>query len=66
MDELSANPNKEECSMKKQVDHLKKTLKLQSSMIRNLRKDDLRSVAGGDGDSPNHTNDTCQKPGIWG
>jgi hypothetical protein len=33
--------------MKKQVDRLKKTLKLQSSTIRNLETDDLHSVAGG-------------------
>jgi hypothetical protein len=33
--------------MRKQVDRSKKTLKLQSSTIRNLETNDLRSVAGG-------------------
>lgn len=42
--------------MKKQVDRLKKTLKLQSSTIRDLGMDDLRSVAGA---SLNHTICTC-------
>jgi hypothetical protein len=44
--------------MKKQVDRLKKTLKLHSSTIRNLKTNDLRSVAGGA--SLNHTICTCQ------
>lgn len=43
--------------MKKQVDRSKKILKLQSSTIRNLRADDLHSVAGGG--SLNHTICTC-------
>ena len=45
--------------MKKQVDRLKKTLKLQSSTIRNLQTDVLRSVAGGVATLP-HTVCTCE------